>query len=192
MPRFYVLSGPTVGRTFELADGGVIGRGDDCDAVLPEASVSRRHARLAREGERWVLADLESQNGIRVDGRRVSRCELADGDQLVLGKVTLRIRLAPDEAPEAPRPRSGDRKPAGDDAVTIGIDPSSARAKHGASREARRADLLVGMQDEPGGFLRGDLAQRPLPLRLFLYLLALAIAVGVFIGAFELTQFLRR
>ena len=49
----------------------VIGRSRECDLVLDDPNVSRRHAELRREGDGWVVADLGSTNGIKVNGRRV-------------------------------------------------------------------------------------------------------------------------
>ena len=62
-----------------------------CDVVLPEATVSRRHARLLFRDGSWVLQDLESTNGTSVNHVRVGRCELRPGDLLVLGDAQLRV-----------------------------------------------------------------------------------------------------
>lgn len=66
-----------------------IGRALDNDLVLAEASVSRRHARLVRDGDRWVIEDLGAGNGTRVNGRPVRRARLSDGDVILLGTVRL-------------------------------------------------------------------------------------------------------
>jgi hypothetical protein len=68
-----------------------IGRAPDCDCVIAEPSVSRRHASLRRAGERWLLRDLGSSNGTRVNGIRVTdEVEVRPGDQLNLGGVRFR------------------------------------------------------------------------------------------------------
>jgi FHA domain len=69
----------------------VIGRELDCDVVLPAETVSRRHARLIFRDGGWVLQDLNSTNGTRVNGRYVGRCRLRPGDQLAIGDQLLRI-----------------------------------------------------------------------------------------------------
>ena len=53
------------------AEALVLGRADDCDLILPEPSVSKRHAELRRRGDRWLLTDLGSQNGVWVEGQRI-------------------------------------------------------------------------------------------------------------------------
>jgi hypothetical protein len=91
-PRLPVLALP-------VADSQVvIGRSRDCDCVLAEPSVSRRHAALRRQGDRWLLRDLGSRNGTRVNGVRVvEETEVGPGDRVSFGDS--RYRLA-----EAPRP----------------------------------------------------------------------------------------
>ncbi|MBN1612166.1 MAG: FHA domain-containing protein, partial [Polyangiaceae bacterium] len=48
----------------------LVGRGTDCDVRLATADVSRRHALFTRSGPRWALRDLDSKNGIGVNGER--------------------------------------------------------------------------------------------------------------------------
>jgi pSer/pThr/pTyr-binding forkhead associated (FHA) protein len=67
-----------------------VGRSSANDIVLDDASVSRRHALLARRGETTVVLDDRSLNGVRVNGERVSEAPLRDGDALLLGHVALR------------------------------------------------------------------------------------------------------
>jgi pSer/pThr/pTyr-binding forkhead associated (FHA) protein len=62
-----------------------IGRSRDCDVTLDDANVSRRHAELRREGGTWVVADLGSTNGVKVNGHRVSQQPLQPGDEITLG-----------------------------------------------------------------------------------------------------------
>ena len=68
-----------------------LGRSLACDLVLTDTTVSRRHARLICRGGRWVLQDLGSRNGTKLNGRRVGRCELRPGDELLLGHARLRV-----------------------------------------------------------------------------------------------------
>jgi hypothetical protein len=62
-----------------------IGRSRECDVTLDDANVSRRHAELRREGGSWVVADLGSTNGVKVNGHRVSQQPLQPGDEITLG-----------------------------------------------------------------------------------------------------------
>ena len=79
-----------------------IGRGEDNTVRLTERNISRRHARIARDAERWVVFDAGSYNGCYVNGARVSqRQDLAHGDLVQLGDYRLELV---DEALEQPAP----------------------------------------------------------------------------------------
>lgn len=69
----------------------VIGRHPECDVVITDDTVSRRHAQLTFRDEGWVLQDLQSTNGTRLNRQRVGRCRLRPGDQLGLGSQLLRV-----------------------------------------------------------------------------------------------------
>jgi hypothetical protein len=68
-----------------------VGRHLACDIRLGDLSVSRRHARLRFRDGHWILQDLESTNGTRVNGTRVGRCQLRPGDAVQLGDVRLLV-----------------------------------------------------------------------------------------------------
>ena len=57
--------------------------------MLGDSNVSRRHAELTRNAAGWHIADLGSTNGTRVNGMRVSEQDLANGDAITMGLVTL-------------------------------------------------------------------------------------------------------
>ncbi len=63
----------------------VLGRSRDCDIQLTDPNVSRRHAEVRQEGSSYWVVDLDSTNGIEVNGKRVKRAKLADGDTFTLG-----------------------------------------------------------------------------------------------------------
>lgn len=65
----------------------VIGRGADCSVRVCDSRLSRRHARAYRAGDRWLLTDLDSKNGIQVDGRTVATAPLEQGCWISFGGV---------------------------------------------------------------------------------------------------------
>ncbi|HVS02131.1 MAG TPA: FHA domain-containing protein, partial [Thermoanaerobaculia bacterium] len=84
----YTLRGLIDGREclFPLERDEVrLGRGSDNDLVLPDFSVSRRHAALRREGGGWFLYDLKSTNGVQVNGLTVKKAPLRSNDRLKIG-----------------------------------------------------------------------------------------------------------
>jgi FHA domain/Domain of unknown function (DUF1707) len=70
----------------------IIGRDQRCDCVLADASVSRRHAELTQRSGSWVLRDLGSLNGTRLNGWRViTPVEVRPGDHVTFGGVDVRL-----------------------------------------------------------------------------------------------------
>jgi ABC transport system ATP-binding/permease protein len=82
------------GRTFRLSDGTVktIGRATRADFIVDAALVSRVHCRLtADKSGQLVVEDLDSTNGTLVNGRRVTRAVLKNGDEIGVGKITFSV-----------------------------------------------------------------------------------------------------
>ena len=75
--------------------GALVGRSRECDIVLADANVSRRHAELLpAPGGSWTIADLGSTNGVVVNGRRTQGAEpLHAGDRIVLGTANIVFEL---------------------------------------------------------------------------------------------------
>jgi hypothetical protein len=89
--------GPPRGRAFLSGAGKrtalsgervTIGRSRECDVVVDDPNVSRKHAEVRRTIEGWLVADLGSTNGIKVNGRRVKDAVLQPGDEVTLGLVS--------------------------------------------------------------------------------------------------------
>ena len=76
----------------------VIGRSPDCDLLLQHESISRQHARIAREDDGWVLRDLGSKNGSRVNTFHVTDQVLRNGDRLDLGTIRMYVEIGPESA----------------------------------------------------------------------------------------------
>ena len=74
--------------------GVTIGRLPDNVLVIDNPAVSGRHARVYREGERYVVEDLKSTNGTFVDSKPIIRHTLRDGDAMIVGKHTVVFSMA--------------------------------------------------------------------------------------------------
>ena len=86
-----VVDGP--GTRHELSTGrNVIGRGTEADIRLPDTGVSRKHVDVVLDGGTATVEDLGSTNGTLVNGRRVSRHALSDGDVIRIGHSVLVYR----------------------------------------------------------------------------------------------------
>jgi pSer/pThr/pTyr-binding forkhead associated (FHA) protein len=71
----------------------VLGRSRECDIRLADTNVSRRHAEVRREDDAYWIVDLGSTNGTELNGRRVEREQLSDGDRITLGATDVRFGL---------------------------------------------------------------------------------------------------
>lgn len=73
----------------------VVGRDDDCDAVISDASVSGRHARIEFDGEAWMVADLGSTNGTWLNGDRLAASMRIEASDVVqFGRFYVRVTVA--------------------------------------------------------------------------------------------------
>jgi hypothetical protein len=82
------------GKTFVLDQPrAVVGRSRRSDFVVEDPNISRRHFELQRRGDDWYVVDLESTNGIAVNGRKVSSAQLQPGDEIVAGTSRMRFNL---------------------------------------------------------------------------------------------------
>jgi hypothetical protein len=67
----------------------VLGRSRACDVYVADVNVSRRHAELRQEGATYWIVDLGSTNGTAVNGKRIERERLRDGDRITLGSTEI-------------------------------------------------------------------------------------------------------
>jgi len=218
MAHLYVLSGPDLGKAFQVAPGAVLGRSNECAAVLRDHSVSRLHARLDCEGGRWSLVDLNSRNGIVVAGLKSLRVELVDGATFQLGEVLMRFRAegpepspveikeaaaiveeelvlegaleAPPTIPAPARPPSGFPKPA-NPAPELVRTAHAARTPVRGLEQRERGVLQYSKVANRSGLFQADFAQQPWYLKLALVLLALALCALAGWAAFRATGFFK-
>jgi len=79
---------------FDLREGdNIIGRAREAAVRIEAASISRRHARITVSGERATLEDLHSKNGTWIEGKRVHKGVLRDGDAILFGTVAAAFRV---------------------------------------------------------------------------------------------------
>ncbi len=92
--RLVAVDGEAAGQVFELQpEETMIGRNPSMDIALPDDGISREHAIIMFEeadGE-YVIEDLQSTNGTKVNGKRVRSATLSAGDELRIGHTTFRF-----------------------------------------------------------------------------------------------------
>jgi hypothetical protein len=67
----------------------VLGRSRDCDVRVSDLNVSRKHAEIREQGQQWLLVDLGSTNGTLLNGRRIEKEQLTDGDTITVGSTQI-------------------------------------------------------------------------------------------------------
>jgi hypothetical protein len=111
----------------------IVGRGSDAGIVLVEEMVSRRHARILLSGPELVIEDLGSTNGTFVNGEKIQRSTLKEGDRVLIGTSILKV--VPADAPKPSRRPPAPRRPS--------MAPRGpARSMSGAIEEIPLPDLL--------------------------------------------------
>lgn len=90
--RLVMVSAPAPGAEFSIAKPLVrIGRLEELDLCISHRSISREHARVTQRDDGFEIEDLQSANGVRVNGSTVKRSGLRSGDILELGQVRFRF-----------------------------------------------------------------------------------------------------
>src|SRR3970040_517474 len=86
--QLVIKSGPTPGKTFPLEkDEMYIGRDVSTDIVINDAEVSRRHARITRQADGFMLEDLGSTNGTFVEGQRLTAPRLLRAGETIMLEI---------------------------------------------------------------------------------------------------------
>lgn len=96
MIKLTVVMGPDTGNVFLQNDNPiVIGRNNDCDVVLHDGAVSRRHCVIETRGAAFIVSDLRSPNGLFLNDpkNRIDSHVLRNGDEIIFGKSRLRVEL---------------------------------------------------------------------------------------------------
>lgn len=101
-----MIAGPGAPKTFDLfQDEVVVGRAIDADIPVNSTDLSRRHIMLKRSGpSQYTVVDLESRNGVYLNGVKVHSALLHDGDNLQLGTVMFIFHEGRGAAPQTPVP----------------------------------------------------------------------------------------
>jgi len=89
MPRLKITTGKQAGKVYDVAKATIIGRGETAQVQIADTHASREHCKVFEQGGAWVVADLNSRNGFKVNGVQTTRKNLSHGDKIVIGETTL-------------------------------------------------------------------------------------------------------
>jgi hypothetical protein len=175
MPKLVIDTGPEPGREIPLTGRVTLGR--EGDVTISDRKMSRLHARVFPDGKRYALADLGSRNGCLVNGTRVTRRVLQDGDRIQLGNTVLRFV---DEAAAAAVESPG---------VGMPTRPSE------ETRPRQEVGEIVFSDRKPvreGTWFSEELGHWDLKTRLLMVLLGLGVAAALFLAVSYLSERLFR
>ena len=95
MSKLFIFNGPMEGRSFDLKSGiTFVGRSPENDIQIKDKSISRRHLKVAREGDKFLIEDLKSQNGTFINGDPLSpgdQFETEEGVPITLGNISISL-----------------------------------------------------------------------------------------------------
>jgi two-component system cell cycle response regulator len=97
--RLEILNGGFEGMTYDLvAEEVVIGRNPTTDITLLDEGISREHALILFDDDTpgYIIEDLQSTNGTKVNGKRVRSASLVEGDEIQVGETIFRFVLIKD------------------------------------------------------------------------------------------------
>jgi FhaA, N-terminal domain/FHA domain len=77
-------------------DRATLGRSKECDILVDDPNVSRRHAELVREGSSFWIVDLDSTNGVELNGKRLRRAKLEEGATFIVGETEIAFSTEPE------------------------------------------------------------------------------------------------
>ncbi|HKP59266.1 MAG TPA: FHA domain-containing protein [Polyangiales bacterium] len=132
------ISGKYQGGEFPLPPNTeiIVGRSSDLDMVLVEDMVSRRHAKIVVNADQVTIQDLGSTNGTFVNGERVKRATLNDGDRVLIGTSIIKLVTADAAIPPSAPPGKKLQD------VAINRRTNQQRSMSGAIDEVPLPDLL--------------------------------------------------
>ena len=103
--KLTIVDGKDSGKNIEITKDEILaGRSLDNDFVISDISVSRKHFKIKKEGDRFVISDMGSGNGIKVNGSKTTSATLSDGDIISVGARQIKFEiLNPDLKPKQQR-----------------------------------------------------------------------------------------
>jgi predicted component of type VI protein secretion system len=181
MARLIFTSGPDAGKEAQLSDTQVIGRLPSNAIPIKDEGSSRQNTRLYRGHGKFTVIDLNSKNGTFVNGAKVDRAELADGDTITIGSTSFRFASDPSDASAAETPgrkgstaREAALTGSPDDVIQFG-GPTGTRAVSEKAMRFSRGGATTGTLR----WMRSEISQHSALFRTLLFLGVLLLMAGI-------------
>jgi len=180
MATLVVTEGRGAGRSYPVPRALVLGREKGVDVQIGDAGASREHCKIYQQDGDWFVIDLNSRNGTKVNGQKVSRWHLAHGDLITIGTTAIRFDEPAAKRPEAAAPApaapaaakpaaAAARGPSAIDRererIRTEAEKNRAQAPRAGSDDGsgiviRETVLQYGRVENKGGLFKEDVAQR--------------------------------
>ncbi len=211
MPKLVFTSGKASGQAHPLTRALVLGRQKGVDVLVDDIGASREHAKVFQQDGDWFVIDLNSRNGTKVNGSRITRWRLHHGDEIAIGTTVARFdapelaakappaaaapppppaaRPAPGAAPASPPPAA--RGPSAIERERERLRSADAEKRPPGARAAaddgsgvviKETVLQYGRIDGRGGLMKDDLGQRGPLFKLVLYAGLALVFAGIVWG----------
>jgi predicted component of type VI protein secretion system len=106
LPKVLIKEGPDSGKVYDVPQAAILGRLETSDIPVKDGKASREHAKIYKQGEQFAIVDLNSSNGTFVNGEKITKRILKNGDEIAIGMVRLVFEL-PEAPAKAPPARKG-------------------------------------------------------------------------------------
>ena len=177
--RIVMLNSAQQGREYEIEGGLRIGRAATNDIVIADPQASRHHATFSYEDGVYVVADAGSRNGVYVNGARVGRAGLCDGDIVAIGALKMAFRTGDAVLVAARGDYAGANRPpqaydlhritrltiGRDPANTISLDHPQVSRHHAIIETSAVGSRVSDAGSTNGTFVNGSRINAPTPLR---------------------------
>ncbi len=187
-----IVEGPGSGTVYAIGQAAILGRLDSNDIPVKDNKASREHAKIYKQGNQFAIVDLNSSNGTLVNGEKVTKRVLKEGDEIGIGLVKMRYELDDEDKPKAP---GASKRMSLDEAFDKGGEekdaPAATAAAAGSARDVvmRAHKPLQFQKVKAGRSLVGfDLEQVSNEWRLAIYVLCIAIFAGLIWLGMELVS----
>jgi hypothetical protein len=177
MATLVVTQGPGTGKSYPVPRALVLGREKGADIQVGDIAASREHCKVFSQDGDWFVIDLNSRNGTKVNGQKVSRWRLAHGDLITIGQTAIRFdepaakraETAAPPAPAAPAAPAAPRAPSAIARERERIQTEAEKNRSQAPREGkddgsgiviRETVLQYGRVENRGGLFKEDVSQR--------------------------------
>lgn len=166
MARLVVKNGVARGQEFPLMESQTIGRLSKNGIPIEDTRMSRENSRVYKLGQRWLVEDLSSKNGTFLNGNKVEKAVLAEGDEVRVGETHFILVL--DEYDRLNEPAAD---PSDLSTKDVGISKKALSYSKHAGGDATKTSFL---------WIRQDLGQREGSFRYMILLGVILFAVGLF------------